>query len=270
MNKLRQSLMEDFNIIAIALYGSTMYKKLSDTRDIDAFAIVDDKGFNSGRIDIYISLNDCVKRASVYLISEEDLYADIYEQKFGGRWSILFYHGYISDNGNKCFQYYQNCMSAIVYQYRLEIKDSPMEFYRTNNIYICMQFPFYAKSSLDFYKYPALRLLNYQLFEKIYLELISNKSVYNVNPNRLHDYLASEFMFRSASIDTVRKLDEKLGSVLGLIEGNRTGIIHRCGIERYNSLLIQVNEVIAMYKNMKSESEISAPFKMTYYGKKYI
>lgn len=273
LNKIKQCLIPEFQIITIALYGSCMYKSLADTRDIDAYAIIKNRKFQTGRVDIYISLGNHSKRASVYLISEQDLYDDIYEQKFGGRWAILFYHGYVCCwHDKECFCYYRDSMSAIIYQYNLELCPSPAEFYLKNNLYICEQFPFYLKSSLDFYVFSELRILNYSLFEKIWPSIIGNKGkiVYNRNPNRLHDYLITEFLFRDSSIGTVRNLNSKFDAIINLINRNQEEIIRCYGIEDYNFLIKCVHESINLIDRIKVEDKNTFPFSLKYYGKKYI
>lgn len=261
-----------FDVVTIIVYGSSMYKDLEDTRDIDACVIISNNDMLSGRMDVYIPIADnTFKRASVYVVTEKDLYSDIYTQKFGGRWSILFFHGYIcSLNYQKCIQYYIDSMNAVIHQYNLHFCESPHDFFILNNIQICKQFPYYIKSSLDFFNNKTLQSINYRLFCSFVPHYKKQSDSFQTNNNRLSDYLETERFFRNMSLNTIRGSQSKLDSVIDVITNNQSLLCEYYSMNDYNSLLFEVDE----FKKRTVEFENTLHSKQSnilqYYGKIYI
>lgn len=239
---------------AVALYGSCSYKGFSNARDFDAFVVFKNKYYNSGRLSISLSKEN--KNINIYLINEFDFYDDIFFQKFGLKFAMFFFHGYLPlYNKKACFKYYLESMRSIVFLFKLEIVPQPMDFFVVSNLIIMKAFPSFIKSSLDFNINSALRKRNYKLYKKCYKHLIFAKKTYSRNINQ--KYLATLFtaFFRSSSDGTITNIEVKKSRLLKRLEDEYDYFIATYGTSEYETMVSRIEEYFEEIQNLIREAD---------------
>ncbi len=251
-------------ISSVVFYGSYMYKDIEQVRDIDVIAYTSSANVITGRADILLkSVN---KKVSVMIININDLYDDIYNQKFASKLAIFLFHGYKPIlNPDQCYVFYEDCLISIINHYTLIPYKEPSMFFKINNYNIMMQFPNYVKSGIDYFTCPELYSNINHLYKSAYPNLGKYKSSEFTNNDNLDELTkAIVCFFRRCCSNLSTDLATKHKELILKLYTNESILVSIYGKNAFNSLIQNID---TYYNGLLSYPvDIMMPFQLKNYG----
>lgn len=246
---------------ALAIYGSLLFKPLTEVRDIDMFAIMKDEGAPTGRIEVTVPVTRAIrKRASIYLINERDYLRDAIHGIYGGRWPVLGYHGYVCASP-QYDDYHAWGIAGLSHHLNLSLEVSPVDFFQTSATKICSIYPMYAKSVVDYINNSQMR----KIAEDTYGRTRSRAFSRLIDLKRMTDrlstrelkkrYLNAELSARPVDGGTgIRPLRDKLARTLSVICEHSNALASYCSRNGFATMIESYQEAADILDELEKET----------------
>jgi hypothetical protein len=265
----------------IYVYGSAVNSSLYLARDIDIFSLSYDKSINSViRLESLVEMScDIKKRASIYIVPFDYFLDDIFNCSCGGRWTVIGLHGLWSNNQYEINKIMAISLAGVFYHYNIPDTIKPSEKLRVLTHFLCVHYPFYARSAIAI----ALSPERWGTLEKLY-EIATNSVVYKEMKEKLKKYgkriSKKEQMMRYFSSETssrpkvggssfsgISSLNDKINRTVDYVRSNSSVLNNIFGSETTKKVLSGL-KAISQWDN--DNTHFSESVKCEYRGQNVI